>query len=162
MRLLITGGGTAGHVYPALSVAEALKEAQRTDFPNEALDLTWVGSVSGLEGDIVRRSDIAFRGVGLRGGLRGVGPLAAVRGVFGLLAGLWQSLGIIRVLRPQVILATGGYVSVPAVLAGWLLRVPSLVYPAGYAAGLGSAFSGAFCAASCRHDRREPYVLPGP
>ncbi len=81
-----------------------------------------------MEGDIVRRSDIAFRGVGLRGGLRGVGPLAAVRGVFGLLAGFWQSLGVIRSVRPQVILATGGYVSVPAVLAGWLLRVPSLVY----------------------------------
>lgn len=54
--------------------------------------------------------------------------MAAVRGVLGLVAGFFQAMRVIRSAKPQVILATGGYVSVPAVLAGWLLRVPSLVY----------------------------------
>ncbi len=128
MRLLITGGGTAGHVYPALSVVEALKKVPPTTNAAGDLAITWVGSVAGLEGDIVRRSEIPFRGVGLRGGLRGVGALAAVRGVLGLFVGFFQAIAVIRSVKAQVILATGGYVSVPAVLAGWLLRVPSLIY----------------------------------
>jgi UDP-N-acetylglucosamine--N-acetylmuramyl-(pentapeptide) pyrophosphoryl-undecaprenol N-acetylglucosamine transferase len=122
MRLLLTGGGTAGHVYPVLSVVEAVR-AQQPD-PH----LVWVGSHSGIEGDIIRRAGIPFRGIGLRGGVRGVGPLAAVRGALGVVAGTMQALRVIRAERPDVIMATGGYVSVPAVLAGWLLRVPSLIY----------------------------------
>jgi len=107
---------------------EALKKArQAADTPGD-LSLTWVGSVAGLEGDIVRRSNIQFRGIGLKGGLRGVGPLAALRGLIGLKIGFFQAIGVVRSTRPQVILATGGYVSVPAVLAGWILRVPTLLY----------------------------------
>ena len=106
---------------------EALKAAQSTDKPAD-LTLTWVGTPSGMEGDIVRRSGIDFRGVGLQGGLRGVGLLAKVRGMFGLVIGFFQALRLLLSLRPQAILATGGYVSVPAVLAGWLLRKPSLLY----------------------------------
>ena len=105
-----------------------MKKAPRTASSAGDLTITWVGSISGLEGDIVRRSEIPFRGIGLRGGLRGVGPLAAVRGILGLFVGFFQAIGVIRSVKAQVILATGGYVSVPAVLAGWLLRVPSLVY----------------------------------
>jgi UDP-N-acetylglucosamine--N-acetylmuramyl-(pentapeptide) pyrophosphoryl-undecaprenol N-acetylglucosamine transferase len=111
-------------VYPALSVVEALKGITGQG----SLELLWLGSVSGLEAEIVRRSEIPFRGIGLRGGVRGVGPVAAVRGGLGLLLGIGQALRVIRAHKPQVILATGGYVSVPAVVAGWLLRTPSLVY----------------------------------
>lgn len=127
MHLLITGGGTAGHVYPALSVVEALKE-QQPDSASGELALTWVGASTGLEEDIVRRSGIPFRGIGLRGGVRGVGLPAALRSVVGLALGFLQALRLVRSLRPHVILATGGYVSLPCVLVGWLLRVPSLIY----------------------------------
>jgi len=105
-----------------------LRKVQQEDKEVGELTLTWVGSLSGLEGDIVRRSEIPFRSIGLRGGVRGLVPVAALRGIFGLLIGLFQAIGIIRGERPHVILATGGYVSVPAVLAGWLLRIPSLMY----------------------------------
>lgn len=121
---MITGGGTAGHVYPALSVVDALRSGDE----DGALALTWVGRRGGLEEDIVRRSGIAFRSIGLTGGVRGVGAIAALRSMVGLVAGFFQAIGLIRSERPQAILATGGYVSVPAVLAGWLLRVPALLY----------------------------------
>ncbi len=81
-----------------------------------------------MEADIVRRSGLPFLGIGLRGGVRGVGPLDAMRGALGLVIGFAQAIGLIRKVRPEAILATGGYVSVPVVTAGRLLGVPALVY----------------------------------
>lgn len=121
---MITGGGTAGHVYPALSVVDVLRGSDGSG----NLALTWVGRRGGLEEDIVRRSGIAFRSIGLTGGVRGVGALTALRSAAGLVVGFFQAIKLIRTERPQAILATGGYVSAPAVLAGWLLRVPTLLY----------------------------------
>jgi len=94
----------------------------------DTLSLTWVGSASGMERDIVRRSGIPFLGIGLQGGVRGVGPVAALRGAMGLVIGFVQAMGLVRRLQPEVILATGGYVSVPVVTAGRLLRIPALIY----------------------------------
>jgi UDP-N-acetylglucosamine--N-acetylmuramyl-(pentapeptide) pyrophosphoryl-undecaprenol N-acetylglucosamine transferase len=130
MRLILTGGGTAGHVYPALSVAEALASSERTDqeTPQPApFELLYVGSENGLERTLVQRSGLDFSGLAVLGGIRGMG-LAAIRNVASLIQGFFQSLGLIRRYRPSAILATGGYVCVPVVLAGWLLRVPALIY----------------------------------
>jgi UDP-N-acetylglucosamine--N-acetylmuramyl-(pentapeptide) pyrophosphoryl-undecaprenol N-acetylglucosamine transferase len=109
-------------------VSEALRKEQPSADAAGELALAWIGSAAGLEGDIVKRSGIPFWGIGLRGGVRGMGPLVALRALLGLIVGVAQALRILRSLKPQVIMATGGYVSVPPVLAGWLLRVPSLVY----------------------------------
>lgn len=112
-------------MYPALAVVDELKLAQQAGSP---LAVVWVGSAGGMEGDIVRRAGIPFYGLRLRGGMRGMGPLVVLSAAWGLLRGFFQALRIIRREKPAAILVTGGYVSAPTMLAGWLLRVPGLMY----------------------------------
>ncbi|MGI5915040.1 MAG: undecaprenyldiphospho-muramoylpentapeptide beta-N-acetylglucosaminyltransferase [Anaerolineae bacterium] len=125
MRVLIAGGGTGGHVYPALSVVEALLAEPR--FGTGVDDVAWVGSVDSVEERIVTREKIAFYTISA-GALRGAGPIQAVRSTAQLGRGIVESRRIISQLRPDVVLATGGYISVPPVLAARSQRVPSLIY----------------------------------
>ena len=125
MRIYVTGGGTGGHVYPAVAVAEALHAA--CDELGRTLELLWVGAEGGMEADLVAREGIAFRGLEA-GALRGSGPLGMVRGGQRLARGTRQARGLLREARPDAILATGGYVSVPLMLAARRERVPSLLY----------------------------------
>lgn len=125
MRVLATGGGTGGHVYPALVVIEELLSEARYQTRRE--QIAWVGSADSLEERILAREGLPFYTVAT-GALRGMGPLASVRSVFNLARGFWQARALIKRLRPEVVLATGGYVSVPLVLAARSLGCPSLVY----------------------------------
>lgn len=122
MRALLTGGGTGGHVYPALAVAEVLRQN-----PGAGADLLYVGSKGGMEAEIVARAGLPFRGISA-GALRGRSPLGLAVGAGQTAAGLAQALGILGEHRPDAVLATGGYVCVPVVLAAWLRRVPVLIY----------------------------------
>ncbi len=121
---MISGGGTAGHVYPALAVVKALA----AEAGKAAHSLLYVGSAAGLERGIVQAAGLDFRPISVAGGLRGVSPLAALHAIGGLARGLAQALGIVQEFRPDAILATGGYVCAPVVVAGWLRGVPALVY----------------------------------
>lgn len=126
MRVMATGGGTGGHVYPALSILAALR-GRLPATGGEALDLLYVGSNGGLEEGIVRRAGVPFRAVAA-GAVLGRSPLAVAGNLGRTVVGMVQALGLIGSFRPQVVLATGGYVCVPVVAAAWLMRVPSLIY----------------------------------
>ncbi|WP_245863104.1 UDP-N-acetylglucosamine--N-acetylmuramyl-(pentapeptide) pyrophosphoryl-undecaprenol N-acetylglucosamine transferase [Candidatus Viridilinea mediisalina] len=90
--------------------------------------LVYVGSVGGMEERIVAtESSLPFRALPAAA-LRGRGPLALARGATTMAAGLVAARSLIRELRPQVILGTGGYVCVPLFLAATLARVPTLIY----------------------------------
>ncbi len=117
MRVVVTGGGTGGHVYPALAIARALKE------DNPENEVLYLGTPRGLEADVVPRAGIPFKAIESRG-LLGMGPRAVLRGVLAAGKGLGQALQILRGFRPDVVVGTGGYVSGPVVLAGYLLGVP--------------------------------------
>jgi len=125
MRLLLTGGGTGGHVYPALSVLQALRAM--TASAATPLDLLWVGSEGGMEAGLVTRAGVPFVAVPA-GGVRGMGPVTLARNVGMLSQGYFQARGIVRRFRPDAVFATGGYVGVPVVLAGREIGAPSLVY----------------------------------
>jgi UDP-N-acetylglucosamine--N-acetylmuramyl-(pentapeptide) pyrophosphoryl-undecaprenol N-acetylglucosamine transferase len=126
MRLLVTGGGTGGHVYPALAVIEALRADPTVALGPE--DVAWVGEQDSAEERIVTRegadgghpADIhhpmAFYAL-RAGALRGANPINAARSAVELARGYRQARRLVRSFRPQVVLATGGYVSVPLVLA---------------------------------------------
>jgi len=119
---LLSGGGTGGHVYPALAVVEQWKTAE--------IDLDailYVGTQGGLEADIVGRAGVAFRSV-RAAAVRGLcGPQAFINS-FEILRGSIQAWRILREFGPDAVLATGGYVSVPVVIAARLQRCPVLVY----------------------------------
>ncbi len=121
LRLLITGGGTGGHVYPGLAVVEAGREVDR------CLEILWVGVRGGLEQPLVERAGLRFVGIEA-GGLRGMGPCTAARHLVRLMGGFGQAWQVLARFRPDVVLATGGYVTFPVGIAAWLRRVPLVVY----------------------------------
>ncbi|HEY8845858.1 MAG TPA: UDP-N-acetylglucosamine--N-acetylmuramyl-(pentapeptide) pyrophosphoryl-undecaprenol N-acetylglucosamine transferase [Candidatus Limnocylindrales bacterium] len=122
MRLLIAGGGTGGHIYPALAVARALR-----DRPN-APDLVWLGGHRGLEADLVGDAGIRVRRLVLRS-LRSVDvSVHAVLDPVRLGLSVPQAAAILAAERPAAILTTGGYVSVPTLLAAVPLRIPVVLW----------------------------------
>ena len=80
-----------------------------------------------MEQEIVARANIPFYAISA-GALKGRGPLAALGSVARLLRGIWQARWVIKEFAPDVILGTGGYVSVPLILAAWMAGCPSLIY----------------------------------
>jgi UDP-N-acetylglucosamine--N-acetylmuramyl-(pentapeptide) pyrophosphoryl-undecaprenol N-acetylglucosamine transferase len=121
VRVLLCGGGTGGHIYPALAVADEL--AARLS----SLDALYVGAEGEIEETVVPRSDIPLERVS-GGGLHGVGFGRFVRNVVQLGQGFVQAWRILGRFRPDVAFLTGGYVSVPVASAAWLRRRPILVY----------------------------------
>ena len=126
---MLSGGGTGGHVYPLLAVAEAL---ERDD---KAADLLYVGSSGGVEEGLVAGKGpalsavegIPFRAVAA-GQLRGKAPWTVVSSVLRLIRGAGQARRLMREFAPDVALVTGGYASVPVVVAAWLQKVPVVIY----------------------------------
>lgn len=125
MRLVVTGGGTGGHIYPALAVVEAI----RTDPQVESV--TYIGKTGGLESELVPQHDIDFRGIEFYGMPRGKNPLLPFK-LLAWLAKLEQAKRKARAylveLRPDVVFGTGGYVSAPVLMAARDLKIPYVVH----------------------------------
>ncbi len=121
---MIAAGGTGGHVYPAIAVAEALIRRR----PDVAL--TFVGGVDDFARPLVDAANIPFEHMDqVRSGpLHGVPLLKKLTSLVQLAIGTFQSIRLVRQRRPSSILLTGGWVGLPVALAGRLWRVPSLIY----------------------------------
>jgi len=122
MRIIVTGGGTGGHVYPALTILDTLLGATAVNRQLPSLsreDILWIGSKGGLEEGLVERHGVAFVGLSA-GGLRGVGLLNSARNGMRIAGSIGQAGRILARLKPDAILATGGYACVSVVLAAWL------------------------------------------
>ncbi|HLF76491.1 MAG TPA: glycosyltransferase [Dehalococcoidia bacterium] len=133
MKVAFCGGGTGGHVYPALTVANALRSVCAE--ASEPLELLYIGVRGKLDRDLVQRENIPFEAV-TAGPLRTQTLLGTARGALKLLAGTVQAYGIIGRFRPDVVFATGGYGSVGVGLAARLRRLPLLLFEPGPEAGL--------------------------
>ncbi len=120
LRILLTGGGTGGHVYPGLAVAEQLRQ-----LAPEA-DIRFVGTRRGLEATLVPRAGWPFTAIAASG-FRGLGMVARLRFLVNFALGGLGSLGLLLRWRPAVVLGTGGYVSAPVIAAARLLGVPCAV-----------------------------------
>ena len=130
MKLIVSGGGTGGHVYPALTVLEMLL---RRDGPVEGLPslapggLLWIGSRGGMEEELVRRAGIEFVGLPA-GGLRGMGLLVKARNGFLILRSVGRARQLLDSFQPDAVLVTGGYACTAVTLAAWLERIPVAIY----------------------------------
>lgn len=117
LRLLIAGGGTGGHVYPGLAVAEAVRRL------HPDAQVRFCGTRRGLEATVVPAAGWRLYTVPASG-MRGLGPAARARFAANLVAGGAAALVLLLRWRPDVVLGTGGYASAPALLAARLLGVP--------------------------------------
>lgn len=130
-RLIVTGGGTGGHTYPALTAIRTLQE--RLAGEGRALDVLWIGTPDGLEARIAPAEGIAFATVATGKIRRSSNPLkmlslANARDMARVPLGVLQARRIISKFRPDVVLATGGYVAVPAGLGARLCRRPLVLH----------------------------------
>ncbi len=131
---LVAGGGTGGHVYPGLAVADAL--VARGHAPES---IRFLGAVGRLEADAVPAAGFAIDLLSVRGFRRGRSAAAwaaNLRLPFTTAAALVRALGLLRRLRPRVVVGVGGYASVPGVLAAWLLRIPVVIHEQNAVPGL--------------------------
>jgi UDP-N-acetylglucosamine--N-acetylmuramyl-(pentapeptide) pyrophosphoryl-undecaprenol N-acetylglucosamine transferase len=126
MRLLIAGGGTGGHIYPALAVARSLREADTRD--GGPTELGWIGGRRGLEAALVPPAGIPLRRLIVRS-LRTVNmSVHTVADPLRLAASVPQAAAILARERPAAIFTTGGYVAVPVLLAAAPLRIPVVLW----------------------------------
>ena len=116
-KIIIAGGGTGGHVYPGVAVAEELRR-RHPDW-----EISFVGTLKGLESRILTETGFHLHLISVRGLPRRPGP-AQVRAAFSFLKGLSQTWGLLQREKPQAVLATGGFVSAPVIVAARLQGIP--------------------------------------
>jgi UDP-N-acetylglucosamine--N-acetylmuramyl-(pentapeptide) pyrophosphoryl-undecaprenol N-acetylglucosamine transferase len=120
MRIIIAGGGTGGHVFPAISIAEEISYRNHKD------EILFVGSERGLENELLLKKGYELKHISTRGFV-GRGLFKTMIAFFYAFKGLFDSISIIRSFKPDVVLGVGGYVSGPLVLAAALLRLPTAI-----------------------------------
>ncbi|HYV46257.1 MAG TPA: undecaprenyldiphospho-muramoylpentapeptide beta-N-acetylglucosaminyltransferase [Myxococcaceae bacterium] len=120
MRVLIAGGGTGGHLFPGIALAEEVSTRHHKN------SVVFVGTDRGLEARVVPAAGYTLEIIPARG-LKGMGLLRLLQGLFTLPAALFASWRILRKYRPDVVVGVGGYASFPVVLCAWLQRVPTAV-----------------------------------
>lgn len=139
--MIVAGGGTGGHLFPGLAVAERLAGGD----PQSVL---FVGSDSGIEARVIPHTPFAFRALSIRG-LRGRGWRGAVQLVMQLPAAIVRARGALAEFRPDVVLGVGGYASFPVVVAAWLRGVPSVLLEQNAHPGLANRVLGRLAARVC-------------
>ncbi len=125
--VLIMAGGTGGHVFPALAVAERLRA--------QGIPVVWMGTQRGLEATLVPKAGIPIEWIGVAG-LRGKGLTQKLAMPWMLARALWQARAILQRLQPQVVLGMGGFASGPGGIMARLLGIPLVVHEQNAIAGL--------------------------
>ncbi|MDQ3855069.1 MAG: undecaprenyldiphospho-muramoylpentapeptide beta-N-acetylglucosaminyltransferase [Chloroflexota bacterium] len=139
IRLVITGGGTGGHLGPAVAVIEALRALDVTPSP----ELLYLGSRGGAEARVIPVLGVPYKAI-TTGKLRRYLSIENLLDAFRVPLGIVQALAHLARFRPHALLATGGYVSVPPVIAAWLLRCPVLLHEQTGSLGLANRINARF------------------
>lgn len=121
VRVILTGGGTGGHIYPALAIAKGLL-ARDTN-----TQILYVGIQDGMEARLVPEAGIAFKGVSGKGLPRRL-SLDTIKVIGKGFKALWETKNILREFHPDLVVGTGGYVSGPVVLTASLFNIPTLLH----------------------------------
>lgn len=133
MRIVLTGGGTGGHIYPALAVAKQCS----VEYPES--EFLYIGGEKGLEKSLVPKENIPFEAINITGFRRKI-TTDNIKTVVRFLRGVRTSKKLLRQFNPDVIIGTGGYVCGPVVYAAAKLGIPSLIHEQNAIPGLTNRF----------------------
>lgn len=131
-KILLTGGGTAGHVTPNMALIPKLKEL--------GYDILYVGSYDGIEKKLIEDMGIAYKGIST-GKLRRYMSLKNFTDPFRVLKGLGEAKKIVKEYQPDILFSKGGFVSVPVVLAAKKYKVPIIIHESDMTPGLANKIS---------------------
>ena len=125
--VMVMAGGTGGHIFPGLAVAQALRE--------RGAEVRWLGADGGMETRLVPQHGIAIDTIAVKG-VRGKGIATLLGAPLRVLAAVRAAAGVLRARRPDAVVSFGGYAAGPGGIAAWLKRIPLLVHEQNRAAGL--------------------------
>ncbi|BDF06486.1 undecaprenyldiphospho-muramoylpentapeptide beta-N-acetylglucosaminyltransferase [[Clostridium] hylemonae] len=131
-RIILTGGGTAGHVTPNIALLPRLKELQ--------YDIHYIGSYNGIEKELIEQFGIPYHGIS-SGKLRRYFSVQNFTDPFRVVKGLGEAKRLVKILKPDVIFSKGGFVSVPVVMAGKRRKVPTIIHESDMTPGLANKLS---------------------
>lgn len=131
-RIILTGGGTAGHVTPNIALLPRLKEL--------GYDIHYIGSYTGIEKELIEQFGIPYHGIS-SGKLRRYFSIQNFTDPFRVLKGFREANKLIKDLKPNVIFSKGGFVSVPVVMAGKRRHIPTIIHESDMTPGLANKLS---------------------
>ena len=143
MRAILAGGGTGGHVIPALAIAQQLQKRHNAE-------ILFIGTARGIENRLVPAAGFPLRLVQV-GALKNVSLAARLRTFSDLPRSVWESRRIFREFRPDVVIGVGGYASGPGMLAAVLMRIPTLVFEPNFVPGFANRVVARFVSAAAVH-----------
>ena len=131
-KIVLTGGGTSGHVTPNIALLPELKK--------EGYEISYIGSKNGIEKDLITAEDIKYYPIS-SGKLRRYVDFKNFTDPFRVLAGYFEARKILKKIKPNVIFSKGGFVSVPVVMAAKHLGIPSIIHESDMTPGLANKLS---------------------
>ncbi|KRK80706.1 undecaprenyldiphospho-muramoylpentapeptide beta-N-acetylglucosaminyltransferase [Companilactobacillus nodensis] len=137
LRVIVSGGGTGGHIYPAMALIKRLKERDMID------DVLYVGTEKGLESKIVKQTGIRFETIEIQGFKRKL-TFENVKVMQMFLSSVGRSKKIVKEFKPDIVIGTGGYVSSAVVYAAHRLHIPTIIHEQNSIAGVTNKFLGHF------------------
>ncbi len=130
-KIVMTGGGTAGHVTPNIAIINELKDKY---------DIHYIGSKNSVEEDLVKKENIKFYGIS-SGKLRRSLNFKNFTDIFRVLKGISESVFLLRKIKPDLIFSKGGYVTVPVILASKTTKIPVIIHESDFTIGLANKIS---------------------
>src|SRR5690606_7147125 len=133
MRVVVSGGGTGGHIYPALAFIRTIKmKHPHTEF-------LYVGTKDGLEANLIPRENIPFQSIEITGFKRSL-SFENVKTIIRFLKGVRKSKKILQSFQPDIVIGTGGYVCGPIVYAAAKKKIPTIIHEQNSVPGLTNKF----------------------
>lgn len=137
MKVIISGGGTGGHIYPALSIADALKRKDKNT------EILYIGTASGLESSLVPKHGYQFRAVRVKGFRRKL-SVDTAKASLELFKGFYDAQRILGEFKPDIAVGTGGYVAGPVLMIAYLKGIPIVIHEQNVLPGVTNRILGRF------------------
>ncbi|MDH5682395.1 MAG: undecaprenyldiphospho-muramoylpentapeptide beta-N-acetylglucosaminyltransferase [Spirochaetota bacterium] len=165
LKLALTGGGSGGHTVPAMTVYQGFAQYAREN--NQDFHSVYLGSRDGIEREVAVEANIPYHIIAT-GKLRRYFSLKNITDIFRILKGVCDSFWILRRVRPDIVFSTGGFVSVPVVMAARMLSIPVVIHEQTSSVGLANKIAAKFARKVCvsfpsseKYFPREKVILTG-